>query len=84
MFGFGKALDVLRDGGRVQRQSWDWADERWLTLVPAGTTDLDPHLDLRMPPCIAIVTRDGPNWLTSEPWAPTHSDLLAEDWEYVT
>lgn len=84
--GIGAVLDLLRTGGRATRAAWP-ADQ-WLVLVPGSVIEVQhgrpmgaalperlgqrveyrTHLDL--------VLADG----TVHSWAPTHADLLAEDW----
>jgi hypothetical protein len=76
MFGFGKALDVLRDGDSVRRE--EWAPDRSLRLAGGPSIEeMDPdsplvgsHFDLHEGGAAGC-------------WAPKHSDLLAEDWDYV-
>ena len=88
MYGFGKALDVLRDGDLVTRKSW----------APMDPFGVQPFIQLTQQ--VAIPAEDGEGnrvmlpalmKLVSpiddvylEPWAPTHADLLAEDWETAT
>lgn len=67
---YGEALKELRDGIAVTRS--DWGNTKvWLKLqVPRG----DSKMTL---PYIYIRNYDG----DLVPWCPTHSDLLATDWE---
>lgn len=66
---FGRALDVLRAGGRVTREGWN-GKGMWLALqVP------DAHSKMTLPYIyMSTVTGDLVPWLASQ------SDLVAADW----
>lgn len=86
MYGFGKALDVLREGDQVTRASWAPMDpfgvQPIIQLTPL-TEIPDEQGGVRvMLPMLASLRR-GVDDVYIEPWAPTHGDLLAEDWETV-
>ncbi len=69
MMDFGKALDILKAGGRVARTGWN-GKGMWLVLV---------HGSMK-PVTIDMFTAQGamqPGWLASQ------ADVLAEDWEEV-
>lgn len=86
-FGFGAALEFVKDGGNVARQGWNGKDmfiflvpgSRFtvnraplLGIYPEGTViDYRPHIDMK--------TANG----EVVPWVASQSDLLANDW-YVT
>lgn len=84
---FGGALQALKAGKRVGRV--EWPDSTWLVLVPGSTIVVDgdrplgqaaPHLvghAVGYQPHIDKVRTDG----AMEPWVPTHTALLAGDWE---
>lgn len=67
---FGFALTHLTMGHKVRRSAWR---SRWLALQ---MKDRDSKMDL---PYLYVKTED--DYLV--PWMPTHTDILANDWEYV-
>ncbi len=76
-FGFGKALDVLRDGDAVTRLGWN-APDQCVFLVPGSeiavagrTVEYRDRIDLR------AVNGE------IDTWQPTVNDVLAYDWDYV-
>ena len=89
-FGFGKALDVLRDGDAVTRLGWN-APRQSVFLVPGSTIEVaaDRPLGKALPflvgesveyrPHIDLRTANG----EIVTWQPTISDVLADDWDYV-
>jgi hypothetical protein len=94
-FGFGKALDILRDGDAVRRTAWNpgvFDGKTFLIAVPASevTVDAGRPLGKAMPSLVGAelfygahidrVTVMGEHVVFVESWAPTHDDLLAEDW----
>lgn len=89
MFGFGKALDVLRDGDAVRRQGWPGivlllANEHHEQFpgVQIEVNALRAHVDsdlVTFPETLTTVSRAG----VVNYWSPTHADLLAEDWDYA-
>jgi uncharacterized protein DUF2829 len=97
MFGFGKALDVLRGGDAVRRASWNhetFSGFDFLILVPGSvvTVDADRPLGKAMPALVgdeleyrAHIDRchQFNDLITCRPWRASDEDLLAEDWEYV-
>ena len=97
MYGFGKALDVLRDGDAVRRHSWNqevFSGRDCLILVPGSVVTVDANRplgralpgqvdnELAYAAHIDLVHVAG-DMVFVYPWAPTHGDLLAEDWETV-
>ncbi len=96
MFGFGKALDVLRDGDAVRRNSWDFeafSPQSFLMLIPGSevTVNADRPLGRAMPRLVGEdltysshidIVCVGADVHVS-PWQPTQADLLAEDWDYA-
>lgn len=85
---FGQALSGLKGGACVARAGWN-GKGMFLFLVPGSTFKVNrapllgiypegteisyrPHIDLR--------TVDG----QIVPWVASQSDLLADDWDYVT
>ncbi|MFG1976929.1 DUF2829 domain-containing protein [Nonomuraea fuscirosea] len=87
---FSTALIHIKAGDRVTRAGWNGAG-MWVFLVPGSTitvaagrplgqaapelvgqaVEYRPHIDMR--------TADG----QIVPWAPTQSDVLADDWRLV-
>ncbi|MEG0380556.1 MAG: DUF2829 domain-containing protein [Kurthia sp.] len=73
---FGKALEVLKNGGKVAREGWN-GKGMYLTLIPAGNAMFQGY---PMQNCIGMKTANNlmqPGWLASQ------ADMLAEDWELV-
>ena len=91
MFGFGKALDVLRGGDAVTRAAWRpevFGSAKRLMLMDRNWVAAATHepgqetRDTVFEAHFAFVSQGvDEDWV--EPWAPTHADLLAEDWDYV-
>lgn len=72
MMGFGTAIFVLKKGLRVARKGWNGKNQ-WLELqVP----DTNSKMTI---PYIFITTVLGDR----VPWVPSHTDILATDWEIV-
>ena len=90
MFGFGKALDVLRDGDAVTRTTWN-APGQFVILVPGSEIEIaaDRPLGRACPERVGeyVQYRDHIDIFTANgevvTWQPTISDVLAEDWDYV-
>lgn len=77
---FGHAIDWLRRGEAVTKDSWDDGD--YLYLVPAigrppipGIDDEDEQLILTT----SMIVRHHPNGVL-EPWSPSQNDMLSTDW----
>jgi hypothetical protein len=86
-FDFSWALDMLKSGRRVYRESWNGKGmflflvagskfkvnrEPLLGIYPEGTEiNYQPHIDMK--------TVDG----TIVPWLASQTDLLATDWELI-
>lgn len=70
---FGDALERLKDGYRVARKGWNGKD-MWLALqVP------DKHSKMTRP-YIYMYTADG----QKVPWLASQSDMLENDWQWLT
>jgi hypothetical protein len=86
-FGFGKALDVMRDGDAVRRAGWGDVDfgviglstAPKITLWPATQPEEDHIVMAQF--MIVITLADGRTRFQA--WPPSHDDLLAEDWDYA-
>lgn len=92
MMEIGGAISALKDGKHVSRQIWSaFGPTRWLEydfldegaapviVMVAGNL---PNLRAAgpLPPFVEEI----PNKLRdNEPWAPSHADLLANDWRIV-
>lgn len=84
---FGEALEILKEGGKVQRKGWN-GKGMFLFLVPGSTfkvnrapllgiypegTEINYHAHIDMK------TVDG----QIVPWLASQTDMLAEDWRRV-
>ena len=69
---FGRALKVLKAGGRVTRLGWNGRDQYLKLQVP------DEHSKMTLP-YIYISTVHG----DLVPWLASHSDMLAHDWQVL-
>ncbi len=91
---FGQALRLLKDGKLAKRKGWKGM---WLSLYPGHTVEnqLPPscfapakgsgrdgwgHVDTGD---AIYMTGVAYGRAAAEPWAPMHSDLLADDWQEV-
>lgn len=73
MFTFSRAIEILKEGGRVARTGWN-GKGMWLELqVP------DEHNKMTLP-YIYMKTADD----NVVPWLASQTDILAEDWEMVS
>jgi hypothetical protein len=70
---FGEALEALQNGERVARAGWNGPDQYIELQVP------DEHSKMTRP-YLFISTVQG----DLVPWAPSQTDVLAEDWEVVS
>jgi hypothetical protein len=77
---FGIALQMLKDGYRIQREGWN-GKGMWLVLIdPGNAMHTSAAGSFDMQPCIGMKTAQGvmqPGWLASQ------NDLLANDWSVV-
>jgi len=84
---FGDALEIVKNGGKVERAGWNGRG-MFIFLVPGSTFTVNrppllgiypegtevnyhAHIDMR--------TADG----TIVPWSASQSDILASDWQEV-
>ncbi len=78
---FGEAIEVVKQGGRVQRAGWN-GKHMWIALIP-GEGPLPSPIDKKerfVDPCIAMRTAQNtlqPGWLASQ------ADMLSEDWQVL-
>lgn len=70
LFGFDKAMALLRSGGQVIRKAWDWENAEYVEIQNAGQ-----HSEMGLPYVYRHVHGG-----QSVPWAPSQEDLLAVDW----
>lgn len=87
LYDFGRALAILREGGRVARQGWNGRG-MWIGLQPgypdgvsananaAAVYGVAPGEKIIIRPYLAMRTVNG----EYVPWVATQSDLLAGDW----
>ena len=75
---FGNALQVLKAGGKVQRDGWN-GKGLWLELQ---TTDA--HSKMTLPYLYLNYPDDAQNTPGARvPWLASQTDVLAEDWQRV-
>ena len=81
---FGKAIKALKKGKRAARKSWPFG---YIYLVPANeyqpTTDIGHEIATvsnGIVPYAAYIAYRKPG-APVQMWAPTHADLLADNWE---
>lgn len=73
MFSFSRAVEILKEGGRVARTGWN-GKGMWLELqVP------DQHSKMTLP-YIYMKTADN----HQVPWLASQTDILADDWEMIS
>ncbi len=86
MFGIGKAVKIMRNGGRVAREGWN-AKNMHTFLISRSTFDkwgsqtapggiLLPVVNVEVKEYVALKTANG----EIVPWNCSQSDLLAVDW----
>ena len=75
-FGFGTALNGIKNGGKVARLGWNGKDQ-WITLIKAGNAVFKGY-DTQ--DCLGLKNAQG-NMLPG--WCPLQGDLFAEDWYVV-
>lgn len=67
---FGWAIKAMKNGHTVRREGWRAPRNWWVYLQHPSE-----HSDVEWPYLVK-------NWTDGTvAWAPTHADLLAEDWE---
>lgn len=87
---FGEALGALKHGARVARAEWDatsqfvvhqkgYPDGIPINANTAEATGISQGTVCRFRPYLMLCAADG----SFVPWAPTVSDVLAEDWGSV-
>lgn len=89
-FGFGAALRILKNGGRVTRQGWNGRG-MWLALSPGVTNN--PAERFWAPAIREWAQRNGVPAISVRPyivmytvegaivtWTASQTDLLADDW----
>lgn len=72
-FSFSRALEVLKEGGRVARSGWN-GKGMWIELQ---SPDLYSKMSL---PYIYMKTADD----KLVPWLASQTDLLSNDWEMLS
>lgn len=75
---FGNALQVLKSGGKVQRDGWN-GKGLWLELQTP-----DAHSKMTLPYIFMSYPQDAKNTPGARvPWLASQTDVLAEDWHRV-
>jgi hypothetical protein len=75
---FGNALQVLKSGGKVQRDGWN-GKGLWLELQTP-----DAHSKMTLPYLYLNYPDDAQNTPGARvPWLASQTDVLAEDWQRV-
>lgn len=86
-FGFGGAIEALRDGNKVARAGWN-GKGMWLYYVPANAYPAQTAIakahwgeDSKVPyrAYIAMKTVDN----DVQVWTASQTDMLANDWEII-
>lgn len=73
---FGNALQVLKSGGKVQRDGWN-GKGLWLELQTP-----DAHSKMTLPYLYLNYPDDAQNTSGARvPWLASQTDVLAEDWQ---
>jgi len=73
---FGNALQVLKSGGKVQRDGWN-GKGLWLELQTP-----DAHSKMTLPYLYLNYPDDAQNTPGARvPWMASQTDVLAEDWQ---
>lgn len=78
---FGKALEILKNGGKVAREGWN-GKGMWLKRVSSTAYDVADGIigNAAHLPWIGMKTADN----GFVPWLASQTDVLAEDWVDVT
>lgn len=75
----GQALNVLKAGGKVQRSGWN-GKGLWLELQRP-----DEHSKMTLPYIFIAYPDDAINTPGARvPWLASQTDILADDWNWVT
>ena len=75
---FGKALEALKDGAKVQREGWNGKGLHVELQRP------DEHSKMTLPYLFLCYPSDAPNTPGARvPWVTSQTDVLAEDWQTV-
>lgn len=78
---FGKALEKLKDGGKVRRKGWNG---KGMFLFLAYGEDLTNCLFKEQEPkCIDSICMYTAQGTVCVGWLASQADMLAEDWEVV-
>ncbi len=84
---FGQVLAAMKNGARISREGWNaggqfvvyqkgYPDGIAINANTAQATGIAEGTVCRFRPYMMLCTADG----SFVPWAPTNSDVLAEDW----
>lgn len=83
-FDFERALNILKDGGKVQRAGWN-GKGLWLELQrPDEHSKMTlPYIFMSYPSTPASDTAPASHINARVPWLASQTDMLAEDWRWV-
>ena len=83
-FDFGRALNILKDGGKVQRAGWN-GKGLWLELQrPDAHSKMTlPYIFMSYPSTPASDAAPTNHINARVPWLASQTDMLAEDWRIV-
>ena len=83
-FDFGRALNILKDGGKVQRAGWN-GKGLWLELQrPDEHSKMTlAYIFMSYPATPASDTAPENHINARVPWVASQTDMLAEDWRWV-
>ena len=78
---FGQALEELKQGRRVSRESWVWAGMNIELQIPDATSKMTlPYIFMNFPVLREDGTIDFNNVENRIPYSPTQADILSSDW----
>lgn len=85
-FGFGKALELMKEGRRMRRAYWQNANAVFLVQGSKFTVNRAPlnqffaeGTEVEYRPHLDLIASDG----TVGVWSVSNADILAEDWYVV-
>ena len=82
MVEFGTALQLMKGRNRLRMRRTDWTEGTFITVVPVGDLNMITEPFIMFRELIPQGTCEGCGAALQNltPWAPSHSDLLADDW----
>lgn len=80
-YNFGKALEALKDGKTIRRQSWNGVGIFIALQVPDKKSKMSqPYIYIDT---LGLQTTNPKAPKGRVPWVASQTDLLAEDWEII-